>query len=72
MLCRAAPDAYFEDGLRPGAARALCAGCGHVEACLAFALEHPVLGVWGGTTWREREAARRRAAVERAPPVRAA
>ncbi|MFJ3229771.1 WhiB family transcriptional regulator [Streptomyces sp. NPDC086787] len=63
LQCREDPDAYFTDGLRPGQARVLCTGCGYVELCGAYALERPELwGVWGGTTRREREALRRRAA----------
>ncbi|MGW1616577.1 WhiB family transcriptional regulator [Streptomyces sp. NPDC002285] len=61
--CRADPEAYHADGVRAAGARALCAGCGHLEACLAFALERPALwGVWGGTTRMERASLRRRAA----------
>ncbi|WP_442814218.1 WhiB family transcriptional regulator [Streptomyces sp. NBC_00151] len=70
LLCRADPDAYGADGVRPPAARALCAGCGFLDACRAYALENPGLyGVWGGTTRRERQAVRRRGEVgERGPP----
>ncbi|MEU0433721.1 WhiB family transcriptional regulator [Streptomyces sp. NPDC006290] len=70
LPCRVDPEAYFADGVRPLAARALCAGCGYLEACRAYALENPGLwGVWGGTTRRERQAVRRRGAVgDRGPP----
>ncbi|MER5467215.1 WhiB family transcriptional regulator [Streptomyces sp. NPDC002685] len=70
LLCRADPDAYFADAVRPAAARALCAGCGHLADCRTYALENPGLyGVWGGTTRRERQAVRRRGEVgERGPP----
>ncbi|MGW5427921.1 WhiB family transcriptional regulator [Streptomyces sp. NPDC004059] len=61
LRCRDDPDAFFAEGLRPRQAQALCAGCGYLEACGAYALEHPELwGAWGGTTRREREALRRR------------
>ncbi|MFE1882666.1 WhiB family transcriptional regulator [Streptomyces diastatochromogenes] len=61
LRCRADPDAYFADGLRPERARALCVGCGYLEACGAYALERPELvGVWGGLTRGERGALRRR------------
>ncbi|MFI0964648.1 WhiB family transcriptional regulator [Streptomyces sp. NPDC021080] len=70
LPCRVDPDAYFADGVRPSGARALCAGCGYLEACRLYALERPSLwGVWGGTTMGERVAARRRAGAERGPPA---
>lgn len=69
LRCRDDPDGYFADGLRPPAARVLCAGCGYLEACRAYALGRPGLhGVWGGMTRRERESVRRRAAEGRGPP----
>ncbi|MGW4974685.1 WhiB family transcriptional regulator [Streptomyces mirabilis] len=69
LRCRADPDAYFADGLRPAQARVLCAGCGYLDVCRAYALGRAQLwGVWGGTTRREREALRR-GAGGRAPPL---
>jgi WhiB family redox-sensing transcriptional regulator len=69
LRCRADPDAYVADGVRPPAARELCAGCGHLEACRAYGLENPELyGVWGGTTRRERQALRRGESGDRGPP----
>ncbi|MEU0783280.1 WhiB family transcriptional regulator [Streptomyces sp. NPDC006173] len=70
FLCRADPDAYSAAGVRPAEARALCAGCGFLEACRVYGLEHPELfGVWGGTTRRERQGMRRRSGTgERGPP----
>ncbi|MFC4466700.1 WhiB family transcriptional regulator [Streptomyces xiangluensis] len=69
--CRADPEAYFAAGVGPGRARELCGGCSFLDACAAYALERPSLrGVWGGTTQRERQAARRRMAAEREPPGR--
>ncbi|MGY4994085.1 WhiB family transcriptional regulator [Streptomyces sp. 900105245] len=59
LSCRDDPDAYFADGVRPRQARALCAGCVYIDPCAQFALERPeLLGVWGGTTTRERRASR--------------
>ena len=47
------------------AAKAVCATCPAVEACLRWAIEHDEVGVWGGTTSRERSAlSGRRAAPE--------
>ncbi|MET8134666.1 WhiB family transcriptional regulator [Streptomyces sp. NPDC005251] len=68
MRCRADPDAYFADGVRASGARALCAGCGFLEACRVYALDRPALwGVWGGTTRLERVSLRRRAAADGGP-----
>ncbi|MET8803605.1 WhiB family transcriptional regulator [Streptomyces sp. NPDC004546] len=63
LRCRDDPDAFFAEGIRPRQARALCAECGYLEACGAYALERAELvGVWGGTTTGERRALRRRSA----------
>jgi len=40
-------------------ARAICEGCPVVAECLDFALEHHCIGVWGGTTERQRRQLRR-------------
>lgn len=40
-------------------AKAVCAGCTARSACLAFALERGLVGIWGGTTEDERRAMRR-------------
>lgn len=67
--CRSDPEAYFAVGVRSGAARALCGGCGYLDVCRAYALARPSLwGVWGGMTRNEREVARRRGSAERGPP----
>jgi WhiB family transcriptional regulator, redox-sensing transcriptional regulator len=43
-----------------GAARAVCACCPVTDDCLNYALAHPdLLGMWGGTTPRERRRLRR-------------
>ncbi|MEV6116636.1 WhiB family transcriptional regulator [Streptomyces sp. NPDC052109] len=61
LQCRDDPEAFFAEGLRPRQARVLCAGCVYVDPCALFALERPELvGVWGGTTTRERQSLRRR------------
>jgi WhiB family redox-sensing transcriptional regulator len=39
-------------------AKAVCAGCPVRSACLVFALERDLEGVWGGTTEDERRALR--------------
>ncbi|MEU5097599.1 WhiB family transcriptional regulator [Streptomyces sp. NPDC020996] len=64
LRCRADPDAYFAQGVRPEVARGLCAGCPCLAECASYALGRPELwGVWGGMTRREREVLRRRAAA---------
>src|SRR3954452_15422908 len=40
-------------------ARAICRDCPVSEQCLDFALEHHCIGVWGGTTERQRRILRR-------------
>ena len=40
-------------------ARAICGRCPVAAACLDFALEHHCIGVWGGTTERQRRKMRR-------------
>jgi hypothetical protein len=37
-------------------AKRLCRTCPAVDACLQYALEHPVDGVWGGTSVLDRKA----------------
>jgi WhiB family transcriptional regulator, redox-sensing transcriptional regulator len=42
-------------------AKAVCAGCGVRQECLAFALAtHQLHGIWGGTSEQERALLRRR------------
>ena len=46
---------YPQDRTSTEAAKTFCRGCAVREACLAYALaHHEGLGVWGGTTERER------------------
>ncbi len=52
--CRtAAPDLFFTDS-RTEQAKTICAGCLERTACLGYALESGVQGVWGGTDDAER------------------
>lgn len=59
--CRGAPTAtFFRD--RGGAAdeaKQICAGCVVRPDCLAFAVDHHEVGVWGGASPAERRALRR-------------
>ena len=50
------PDLWFpEKGANPRPAKQLCQACPALTACLQYALEHPVDGVWGGTSVGERK-----------------
>ena len=63
--CRGAGvDMFITDpGTPTEPAKAVCAGCTVREPCLAYALTDPQLvGVWGGTTDKERRLLRRPAA----------
>ncbi|MFF4933576.1 WhiB family transcriptional regulator [Streptomyces griseofuscus] len=63
LRCRDDPDSYFAEGVRPRQAKVLCVGCAYLDECAAYALARPeLLGVWGGTTARERRSLRRRPA----------
>lgn len=42
--------------------RPICTACAFRNPCLAYALKHKEIGIWGGTTEREREKLKRRIA----------
>ncbi|GAA1796425.1 WhiB family transcriptional regulator [Actinomadura chokoriensis] len=68
--CRGAdPDAFFvrpSDRAGVAAAKRICAGCPVREECLRYAVADEALeGIWGGTTDRERTAARLRTRLTR-------
>jgi WhiB family redox-sensing transcriptional regulator len=52
---------FPEKGGSTAPAKAVCARCPVQEPCLQYALDHPVDGVWGGTSVRERQALARAA-----------
>jgi WhiB family redox-sensing transcriptional regulator len=54
--CRKHPAELFypERGEPSGPAKAVCAECPVVRACLDWALHHEKFGVWGGTSERQR------------------
>ena len=58
--CRGTLDVDFfaEDEHAIARAKAVCAQCDVVRECLAFAVERGEIGVWGGTTRRERRGLR--------------
>lgn len=65
--CRSAPAAVFFPGRGDDveAARAVCAGCPVASECREYALaHHELIGVWGGTTGRERRHLRRARAAQ--------
>jgi WhiB family redox-sensing transcriptional regulator len=45
-------------------ARAICNRCDLTEACLDWALKHYELGIWGGTSERERKVIRREKGIK--------
>ncbi|WP_090057571.1 WhiB family transcriptional regulator [Lentzea fradiae] len=47
-------------------AKTVCLSCPIRRACLSYALQHGVQGVWGGTTEDERRAMRRGASSRKA------
>ncbi|OPG10627.1 hypothetical protein B1L11_23225 [Microbispora sp. GKU 823] len=52
------PDLFFaepNDPVSSRLAKAVCRGCPVVSECLAYAIEHGEVGVWGGTTEKERK-----------------
>jgi WhiB family redox-sensing transcriptional regulator len=68
--CRADPELFFtqpDDAGNPERtlarirkAKAVCARCPFRDPCLAYAITHAVVGTWGGTTWPERQAFRKK------------
>lgn len=51
-------------GAKPNAAKAICAVCPVIDACRAYALaDASLVGVWAGTTMRERRDMRGEAAA---------
>lgn len=54
------PDVFFGGKTDAAAARRICRACPVREACREFAIaDASLLGVWGGTTERERRAIRK-------------
>jgi predicted RecB family nuclease len=69
---RGNPERFFP---KPGqnkivkASKEECAGCPLVEACLDYALRHDVVGIWGGSTARERRAMREERGITAEPVI---
>jgi WhiB family redox-sensing transcriptional regulator len=62
------PDLFFpERGASTTEAKAVCAGCAVRRECLEYALaNNEQVGIWGGTSYRQRRAIRRRRQAGRA------
>lgn len=60
-LCRDTdPESWFPPaGSNAYAVKRLCGPCPELEACLTYALDHDVQGLWGGTSEAQRAALRR-------------
>lgn len=58
------PDLFFpERGESVDHARAVCAECPVADACLDWALRHERLGIWAGTSERQRRQMRRQLGI---------
>ena len=58
--CAGQTDLFFVKGTPPTRTRDICGGCPVREECLETALADPdLVGLWGGTTERERREMRR-------------
>ncbi len=50
-------------------AKGVCTGCPSIEPCFQYALQHNVVGVWGGTTYAERNRMRKEMNIHPIPVV---
>lgn len=53
----------------PEAGRRLCQGCRFQPDCLAYALDHDVVGIWGARTDEERHELRKHAGLPQPTPM---
>lgn len=62
-VCASAdPEEWFpEKGVRAAKAKKICATCPVIDECLQFAIDNNEVGIWGGTSRRERVRLMRRA-----------
>lgn len=63
--CRSEPQALFfpERGQSIAAALSICAGCPVLLECRTWGLYHEKIGIWGGTSERERRRLRRQLGI---------
>ena len=56
-ICRnAATEIFFSSSTKDqNAAKAMCSRCPVINICLSFAIENYEIGVWGGTSYRQRK-----------------
>ena len=55
------------DSVKAEAARRICGQCSYRVECAAYALRHPLIqGIWGGTTYYQREMLRRKSRKRKA------
>jgi WhiB family redox-sensing transcriptional regulator len=60
------PEAFFpERGDSPKNAKSICMMCPVRAECLDFAIENDEIGIWGGTSERERRVIRRQRSLEK-------
>lgn len=63
------PDLWFPTAVNQTGrlAKSLCLKCPWVEECLTYALHYDVVGIWGGTTDKERSRLRKQMKIEAEP-----
>lgn len=61
-VCRETdPDLWFPElGSTAKAAKRICGRCPVAAECLAYAIEHQEMGIWGGTSEKQRRRIRAR------------
>lgn len=71
--CAADPELFFPESAdahwKIPHAQALCAACPGRRGCLAYALTHDVTGVWGGTSYPQRQNLRKQHNIKAAVVV---
>lgn len=67
LCAQIGPSLFFPGkGGSDGKAKAVCAACPSRPECLEFALKHDLLGIWGGTSYTDRERIRLQREQEKA------
>lgn len=70
MCTQTDPEVWFPPtGGDSRPAKELCRDCEWQRPCLAYALTHTELGIWGGTSGRERRALQRQYGIQPATPI---
>ncbi len=63
--------AAFDGVAEPARAVQICVDCAFLNACRGYAVDHDVVGVWGGTTGPERQMLRTAAGIPTPQPITA-